>query len=46
MFSGGKIPYSGINPAELPRMLEDGYRMEKPSNSVCLDEMLVYILIH
>ena len=27
IFSGGKVPYAGINPVDLPQMLDSGYRM-------------------
>ena len=33
------MPYAGIDPLELPLRLENGYRMEMPSNSACTDEM-------
>jgi len=39
IFSGGQIPYPGINPVDLPHMIQNGYRMEKPKNLACLDEM-------
>ena len=39
IFSGGKIPYPGIQLMDLPSLLAEGYRMERPSNSACLDEM-------
>ena len=39
IFSGGKVPYANVNIARLPRMLADGYRLEKPMNEACSDEM-------
>ena len=39
IFSGGKTPYPGIHPAELPNKLEKGYRMEKPLNAACSQDM-------
>ena len=31
------MPYAGINPVDLPQMLENGYRMEMPINSACAE---------
>ena len=39
IFSGGKSPYPGTNPASLVQNLEAGERMPKPYNSACSDEM-------
>ena len=39
IFSGGKAPYPGINQKDLLHMLESGYRMERPSNAACTDDM-------
>ena len=41
MFSGGKAPYASVNPHELSSLLEKGYRMEKPANEACSDQMYV-----
>ena len=43
MFSGGKTPYPGIHPLELYGQLELGYRMERPYNAACSEEMYIYI---
>ena len=39
IFSGGKVPYPGIHPVDLPRQLEDGYRLKRPLNLACDDKM-------
>lgn len=39
VFSGGKTPYPGINVAQLPQQLEAGYRMPKPLNAACTEEI-------
>ena len=44
IFSGGKIPYPGIQLVNLPLLLAEGYRMERPSNSACSDKMCVILL--
>jgi len=41
VYSGGKSPYPGIHPLELSRELEMGYRMEKPLNAACTDDVYV-----
>jgi hypothetical protein len=33
------MPYPTINPINLLKVLEDGYRPEKPKNIACSDEM-------
>ena len=33
------MPYSGISAPELPSMLGKGYRMERPENIACQDNM-------
>lgn len=43
IYNGGKTPYTGIQMAELSRKLEDGYRMEKPRNAACTEQMYVYV---
>ncbi len=42
VFSAGKIPYPGVDPSSLAKMLVQGDRLEKPLNSACTDEMLVH----
>ena len=39
IFTGGKAPYPSVNPIELPRLLVNGHRLEKPINDACNDEM-------
>ena len=39
IFSGGKSPFSGIDPLSLLLRLEEGDRMPKPYNTACSDEM-------
>ena len=39
IFSGGKAPYPGINPTSVIQELEKGYRMPKPYNFACSNEM-------
>ena len=36
---GGKIPYTGVNSVSLLKLLENGLRLEKPSNVACSSEM-------
>jgi len=39
VFTAGKIPYAGVDPLTLIQLLEDGRRLEKPSNVACSVEM-------
>ena len=39
VFSGGKVPYPSIDLSDLPRLLTNGYRLEKPDNDACNSEM-------
>ena len=39
IFSGGKVPYAEVTLNEIPKLLADGYRLEKPSNDACSEEM-------
>ena len=39
IFSGGKVPYSELAVRDIPKQLADGYRLEKPSNDACSEEM-------
>ena len=41
MFSGGKMPYGGLSPLSLSKLLKDGERMEAPDNAACSQEMYV-----
>ena len=39
IFSGGKAPYAGIPSAHIIQELEQGYRMPKPYNFACSNEV-------
>ena len=39
IFSGGKVPYAELMVREIPKLLAEGYRLEKPSNNACNEEM-------
>ena len=39
VFSVGKTPYLGINVASLPKLLEEGLRLDAPSNAANASEM-------
>ena len=39
IFTGGKIPYSELAIREIPKLLAEGCRLEKPQNDACNDEM-------
>ena len=39
IFTAGKVPYATVNLNDLPGMLNDGYRLEKPVNDACDSEM-------
>ena len=39
IFSGGKVPYGGVVVTDLSRRLADGYRLEKPNNDACNDQL-------
>ena len=41
IFTGGKVPYGGLTPMSLLKMLQEGYRMEKPNNAACSQKMQV-----
>ena len=41
VFGGGRIPYPGVNSVELPRMLNEGLRLDYPSNAANTPEMFV-----
>ena len=40
VFTGGKMPYPGVSPLVLTRMLTNGERMDIPDNAACSEEML------
>ena len=39
IFSGGKVPYFSVDLIDLPKLLANGHRLEKPKNDSCSDEM-------
>jgi hypothetical protein len=39
VFSGGKVPYSGVSPVTVPHLLEKGDRLSKPVNDACSDDV-------
>ena len=39
LFTGGKIPYPGVDPVSLSGLLESGHRLDKPKNAACSEEM-------
>lgn len=39
VFSGGLIPYPGMDVVTLMKFLEDGKRMDIPANAACTNEM-------
>eukprot|EP00731_Ephydatia_muelleri_P015940 Em0009g364a len=39
VFTLGKIPYPGVTPFSLVKYLDEGGRLEKPSNAACSDEI-------
>ena len=39
IFTGGKVPYPGINITDLPGLLVNGERLQKPVNDACSDQM-------
>ena len=43
LFTGGKIPYPGVDPISLSNHLENGHRLDKPNNAACSEEMLVVL---
>ena len=39
LFTGGGVPYLGVDPVSLPTLLETGHRLDKPNNAACSEEM-------
>ena len=39
IFSAGKVPYPGIVPANLPKLVAQGLHLEKPANDACSDDV-------
>ena len=46
IFSGGKVPYAEVTLNEIPKLLADGYRLEKPSNDACSEEMWDHLVVN
>ena len=41
VFTCGRVPYVGVPIMTLLSQLHNGYRLERPTNATCSDEMLV-----
>ena len=39
IFSGGKVPYGGVDVTDLSQLLANGYRLDKPNNDACSDQL-------
>ena len=39
VYTGGRVPYAGLFPREVSRQLLEGYRLKKPTNAACTDEL-------
>ena len=39
VFSVGKTPYPGVHPANLAKLLEEGLRLDPPTNAASASEM-------
>ena len=39
LFTGGRIPYPGVDPVSLPTLPENGHRLDKPNNAACSEDM-------
>lgn len=39
VYSGGKAPYGGLSPMSIPKLLEEGHRMNQPNNNACSETM-------
>ena len=39
IFSGGQVPYTGINPTAILAQLQNGHRVEAPNNAAYDNEM-------
>lgn len=39
IFSGGILPYSGINIVDLPDRIQSGKCLSKPNNAACNEQM-------
>ena len=44
IFSGGKVPYAELMVREIPKLLAEGYRLEKPSNDAAVKKCMVMVL--
>ena len=41
MFSCGRMPYPGVDAIDLPRLLDEGQRLDYPTNAANSSEMYV-----
>ena len=39
IFTCGRVPYVGVPPMTLLSQLHNGYRLDRPTNATCSDEM-------
>ena len=39
IFSGGKVPYGGVDVTDLSQLLVNGRRLDKPNNDACSDQL-------
>ena len=39
IFTCGRLPYAGVDPCDLPKLLERGRRLERPENAACPETM-------
>ena len=39
IFSGGKVPYGGVDVTDLSRLVAGGHRLEKPNNDAISDQL-------
>eukprot|EP00731_Ephydatia_muelleri_P036148 Em0206g3a len=44
IFTCGRLPYAGVDPCDLPKLLERGRRLERPENAACPETMYSLIL--
>ncbi|KAL5475131.1 hypothetical protein EMCRGX_G027190 [Ephydatia muelleri] len=44
IFTCGRLPYAGVDPCDLPKLLERGRRLERPENAACPETMYSLML--
>ena len=42
VFSTGKVPYPGVDAIDLPKLLDEGVRLDYPTNAANSPEMYAY----